>query len=248
MTANSQAPGRFEAVSFDLYGTLLTTNPDQLPVVKIDGTACPTPLASAMKQLSELWPTINLGEMLAAYTAAVAQTRRTLQRRRYRELPPDHTFKLCLQRLGVARANDSRMLQRAFHMACLDAARALPGAIELLRSVSASGRRIGIISNLPDTYGWDRLAKILERPQFDFVILSGEVGWRKPSPRIFSAAISELRLPASSVLHVGDEFEADVIGASEFGMGTAWVSSEARDLKPMATYQLSSLDALLPLL
>jgi len=59
---------------------------------------------------------------------------------------------------------------------------------------------------------------------FEHVVVSGEVRSRKPSRAIFEHATSLLEVPPSSVLHVGDDPEADVAGAAAAGLGTCWVA------------------------
>ena len=64
--------------------------------------------------------------------------------------------------------------------------------------------------------GLDRLAP--------FVIVSEEVGYAKPDPRIFRDALRLTGLAApGQVMFVGDNPLADIEGARKFGMKTAWV-------------------------
>lgn len=53
---------------------------------------------------------------------------------------------------------------------------------------------------------------------FDDVVISSEVGADKPSPRIFSEALMRACVQAGEVLHVGDEPEADWLGAERVGL------------------------------
>ena len=57
-----------------------------------------------------------------------------------------------------------------------------------------------------------------------FILVSGEVGYAKPDPRIFADALRStgLSIP-EQVLFVGDNPEADVDGSKSFGMKAAWV-------------------------
>jgi putative hydrolase of the HAD superfamily len=55
------------------------------------------------------------------------------------------------------------------------------------------------------------------------VLISEELGIRKPDPVIFHAAAASLGLAPADVLYVGDHPEADVIGAAQAGMQTAWL-------------------------
>jgi HAD superfamily hydrolase (TIGR01549 family) len=50
-----------------------------------------------------------------------------------------------------------------------------------------------------------------------------EAGVAKPDPRIFAAACEALALPAAAVLHVGDDWQADVLGARAAGLHSAWL-------------------------
>ena len=64
--------------------------------------------------------------------------------------------------------------------------------------------------------GLDRLAS--------FVIVSQDVGYRKPDPRIFQDALEATGLTTpGQVMFVGDNPVADIDGAKRFGMQTAWI-------------------------
>jgi putative hydrolase of the HAD superfamily len=79
------------------------------------------------------------------------------------------------------------------------------------------GIRTAVVSN------WDcRLPRLLERlglaERFEFILTSAQAGFRKPDPRIFEAALNRLGLLASRVVHVGDSYEDDIIGAKSAGV------------------------------
>lgn len=59
---------------------------------------------------------------------------------------------------------------------------------------------------------------------FAFSISAIEVGVAKPEPVIFEAACRYLELAPQQVVHVGDDPEHDVLGASRAGMRTVWVN------------------------
>ena len=58
---------------------------------------------------------------------------------------------------------------------------------------------------------------------FDFVLTSEEVGVTKPDPAIYAAATGAARCAADEIVHVGDSFEKDVVGAMAYGMRAAWL-------------------------
>jgi putative hydrolase of the HAD superfamily len=53
---------------------------------------------------------------------------------------------------------------------------------------------------------------------FDLIVLSVEVGWRKPHPEIYTAAMDRLRLKPENAIFVGDNYLADYLGPSQAGI------------------------------
>jgi putative hydrolase of the HAD superfamily len=53
---------------------------------------------------------------------------------------------------------------------------------------------------------------------FDVVVLSVDVGWRKPHPQIYAAALERLGIQARDAVFVGDTHVADYVGPQEIGM------------------------------
>jgi putative hydrolase of the HAD superfamily len=87
-------------------------------------------------------------------------------------------------------------------------------AIEALRE---RGVRLAVVSN------WDsRLRNILRarrlEPYFDAVVISAEVGWRKPHGAIFRRSLEALGAAPGEALHVGDSVGDDVEGARAAGI------------------------------
>ena len=58
---------------------------------------------------------------------------------------------------------------------------------------------------------------------FDAICVSGDVGWRKPSPKIFMSALNALRVAPSEAAFVGDAPYHDIQGAKKMGMKTILV-------------------------
>ena len=55
-------------------------------------------------------------------------------------------------------------------------------------------------------------------PFLDFVVTSVEVGADKPNPPVFLAALQRAGVSASEAVHVGDQYQVDVVGAREVGI------------------------------
>jgi len=92
----------------------------------------------------------------------------------------------------------------------------------LLEALRARGLRLALVSNTasPD---W-LLRPVLERQglveRVDTVVLSSEVGKRKPHPAIFERALEEVGAAPDEAVFVGDRLNTDVLGAARAGMTT----------------------------
>jgi putative hydrolase of the HAD superfamily len=83
----------------------------------------------------------------------------------------------------------------------------------------ASGVRVGVLSNSWGTEPYDPYAGYHLREHYDAVILSGEIGIRKPDPAIYLLAADKLGLPAAACVLV-DDVAANLPPAAEVGMAT----------------------------
>lgn len=88
-----------------------------------------------------------------------------------------------------------------------------PDMIRVVRAAKAAGVRTGLLSNSwgldYPREGWDEL--------FDVVVISGEVGLRKPDPAIYALAADRLGLRPAEVVFV-DDLAPNVRGAAAAGM------------------------------
>ena len=96
----------------------------------------------------------------------------------------------------------------------LSAGRPVPAMYELLRGLRGKGVRTALLSNSWGPGGYPRE----DFPDlFDAVVISGEVGMRKPEPRIFRHAAALLDLEPEECVFV-DDVEANVKAAIACGM------------------------------
>jgi len=82
--------------------------------------------------------------------------------------------------------------------------------------------RLGLVSNF--TYAKvvrDALEKLGLSRMFESIVISEEVGWRKPHPIIFRHLLENLRVKPKECLFVGDDVKYDVAGAKAAGLKTA---------------------------
>jgi epoxide hydrolase-like predicted phosphatase len=86
--------------------------------------------------------------------------------------------------------------------------------LDLVRELRRSGLRTGLLSNswgVSDSYPRHLFGEL-----FDDVVISGEVGMRKPEERIFSLAASRLGLPPAACVFI-DDVEGNIVAARALG-------------------------------
>ena len=112
----------------------------------------------------------------------------------------------------------------------------------LLEALRARGLRLALVSNTASPE-W-LLRPVLERQglveRVDAVVLSSEVGKRKPHPAIFERALEEVEVEPGEALFVGDRLDADVFGASRVGMTTVqalWFRADDVPVDPEPDFQ-----------
>lgn len=91
-------------------------------------------------------------------------------------------------------------------------------------SYLAADHALAIVSNTHDPDLVPGLARRFGlHTSVERIITSIDVGWRKPHPGIFAAALRESGAQPGDALFVGDNWEADVVGPREAGMSALYV-------------------------
>ena len=122
-------------------------------------------------------------------------------------------------------------------------ARVDPEAVPLLDFLRDRGVRAGICSNAP--YRAHSLHEQIEflglDAHLDAVTFSAEVGWRKPSTRMFDAALRALGTSADRTVMVGDREATDVAGAQATGMRAVLLNRHGERTENSADAEIASL-------
>lgn len=83
--------------------------------------------------------------------------------------------------------------------------------------------RLGIVSNAQEAFTMPELGLYDLTRFFETVVLSSEVGVKKPNSRIFTRALSNLNVKPAEAVFVGNDLSADIAGASRLGMKTVYI-------------------------
>ncbi|MDD4566606.1 HAD family hydrolase [Methanoculleus chikugoensis] len=122
-------------------------------------------------------------------------------------------------RLGVESA-------RAFRAASLRRLGVIERSKRLLDLFSA--KKTGVVSNGQRVFSEQEMRMLEFYDRLGFVIFSSDLGYQKPDPRIYAAALGRMRLSAPEVLFIGDNPGNDVDAPRRLGMQAlhveeAWV-------------------------
>lgn len=130
--------------------------------------------------------------------------------------------------LRLERAAASKLWDAANGGAALPPRTLVPGALEVLRALRGQGIALGLVTNR--MVGGAVLADELQRygllRLFDVRLVSCDIGWLKPQPRVFTTATGALGVRAVETAVVGDSLRADVSGAKAAGMTAIWLRPE----------------------
>ncbi len=211
-----------QAIAFDFGGTLFST-------AKMGVFTPPMVDAFVEHVIRELTCSRELGEQIfQAYTKAWK-----VRRARGSDLPEKETSSLDLLRAALievhVKLSVHQMIEvlNAFHAKESEQFIPLPTVTKTLPVLALKGYRLSIVSNNPWT---ESIGASLRRHSldslFEKVIVSCDVGFRKPSRQIFEELFRGLNLPTSNILFVGDSFTHDIEIPKEMGFKTCLVDFE----------------------
>jgi putative hydrolase of the HAD superfamily len=100
----------------------------------------------------------------------------------------------------------------------------IPGTKEML-STLGDLYRLGLLTNFthaPAARGI--IDKLHLTSFFDVILISGELGYRKPHPLVFHQLIEHLGVNKDQILYVGDDPDSDITGAQRAGLQPVWTT------------------------
>lgn len=218
---------KYQALLFDLCDTIMPFRNDRMPLARIQGKEIRTTSPLLYECFTQYAAPIAYEEFHNHFVETT-ESIWIIRDQSGEEISSAVRFERFLERLGMSRGEHREALHKRFletHLTrislCLECA---PPVREMLLRLKGE-YRIGLVSNFDDT---DTVHQVLTREGvdhcFETVIISSEIGIRKPRPEIFLAACEKIGVAPAECLFIGDSFENDVIGAKQLGMDVAWVN------------------------
>lgn len=220
---------RTKAVLCDLFDTVVRFDHARLPTMTVGGRTFPstTPLLLPLLRSALGDPPVE------ACHAALLSAWRRAREEKLRETPAAQRFSWAIEALtgGAPRPDLGPLAEvlAAAHADAVCAAAYLPPANAAALDALAAAAPLALVSNFD--HGPAARALILRLGLdrwFSAVVISAEVGWRKPHPLPFTQALDALGIGPADALFVGDSLDSDVAGAQALGLRVAWIGDPAR--------------------
>jgi len=228
---------RYQAVICDMFDTLVNFRWDRLPLVSFDGGEVRSTGPLVYGAVRATCPEVSLPDFCRAFIEGSREAE-AIRTETQREVTADARFRMVLRRLRIFDGSVSNSILQAGiaeQMRQLRSAMEFPeenrGALEALRSKY----RMAVLSNFD--YGPTVEAALAEfgiHDLFEVIVVSADVGWRKPHAEIFRETLRRMGLGAHQAIFVGDTPESDVLGPQGVSMDTIWIDRGTAALPPGA--------------
>lgn len=141
-----------------------------------------------------------------------------------------------LNNLGYETTPDDPQVKTAINISFEDYLNSLElrQCTKRILKMTSTDYKLGLVTNF--TYApviYVGLRKLDINQFFNAILISDEVGWRKPHPKIFNEALKRLRVSAHETVYVGDSPLEDIKGAKATGMKTVFVPSQFYSMKAL---------------
>jgi putative hydrolase of the HAD superfamily len=139
-------------------------------------------------------------------------------------------------------------LADAYRDKVAESLRTVEGVLGLLADLRG-GYRLGLLTNGPSKAQRSKLDAFDWIDSFDAIAITGDLDAGKPDERAFRAILSDLGVESEESVYVGDDPDADVVGARDAGLYTiqvVWEDGPDRHPDADAYVERGSLAAELP--
>ncbi len=161
----------------------------------------------------------------------------------FKEITTDYILRVTFKELNIqADPLDLRRALTALFSFSESQWQPMPHVHPTLRLLQERGHKLAIVSNAADSANVQRLIDNAHlRSYFDPIIVSANVGLRKPNPRIFEPVLKAWGFAPNEVVMIGDTLGADILGAKNAKMKSIWVTMQAD-----TPYNIAHRDTIVP--
>jgi putative hydrolase of the HAD superfamily len=203
VASNSSEDITLKSVIFDLDGTLLDRDKSIAQFIAV--------------QYDQLNPHLS-------HISKIDYTNRFIELDCHGYVWKDRVYQDLVTELAIKTISWQELLddyEQQFQFHCLP----FPDLVEMLDTLKQQGYLLGIISNGRGEFQTKAISGLGIQDYFDVILISELEQVRKPQPEIFQRAMTRLGVAAQASVFVGDNPEADIMGAKSAKMQTIWKRS-----------------------
>lgn len=214
---------------FDLYGTLVDIHTDESKRSfwsKLSFFFSLNGAAYEEKELRKQYHTLVKSETERLCKKEHAEEKEV-------EIRLERVFKALYLQKGVS-VSRSLLAQTgvAFRAYSLEKLCVYEGAKELLLRLHKAGKRVYLLSNAQRMFTEPEMRALGLYPLFDGVLYSSDAGYKKPSSRFYDALLQKYCLAPEESVMIGNEYEADIVGAFGKGLDSMYIYTKQSGFQP----------------
>jgi YjjG family noncanonical pyrimidine nucleotidase len=160
----------------------------------------------------------------------------------------ENRFRMVFENFGIACPEYHLEIGETYLQTLPTKTHLLEGALELLQHVSAKGYELNMITNGFNDIQARKMASSGISHFFKHIVTFEKADAKKPDRRIFEYALHLAQAGASESLMTGDNWIADILGAKQSGIDTAYLNPAGLKFDESPTFNITSLRELKELL
>ena len=121
----------------------------------------------------------------------------------------------------------------------------IEGTHEVLSSLKNAGFKMVVLTNGFEEVQHIKVSQSHLGQYFEEIITSDSLGFKKPHPQAYALALERVGAKPQDVIMIGDNFEADVLGAKEAGLGQIYFNPEGTKYEEEIDHEVKTLTEIL---
>ncbi len=213
---------QIRAVIFDCYGTLVDIKTDENKTEIFNYLSLYLQYYGGTIDAEKLKSTYELEKERLLQTSA----------ERYPEIDLEQVFQNILGKEGLSNPFLAESCCKLQRLISRDRFQLFPDSLPVLREMKSEGLQLALVSDAQQVFCREEGRMLGLKHFFEYMIVSSEVGFKKPDPRLFSVACDLLAVPPAEAVYIGDSAKRDILGPRAIGMKVILVKRGTVERKP----------------
>ena len=215
----------YKNIIFDLFDTLILFKPELLPEILVNGSLRHSTGPDVYQTFQKHYGFYEINTFYEYFYKSYNKFQE-LKNIDNREYPNSKRFIIMLNDMKLEYTSNILDDLVISHMDSLEKSMIFPeNHMEILNYLTGKSYNLSILSNFdysPTAY------KLLEKHNitsyFNSILISDEIGWRKPHIKTFKMAIEQINNYQTETVFIGDDLERDIKGAFNAGIDSIYIN------------------------